>query len=127
MKYFINSQERKTSEHENYIEFQTSEATEEFWDKTSLYMSYDSLKKSKLDLFLSHCVHKDILFDCETISKEDWQTLLKEAEFFDNNAYDAILELYEWSVEQFKEEQNISLIWEYERILINKPNDHLAK
>ena len=38
MKYFVDAETREASGNENYIEFQLPTATDEFWDKTSLYM-----------------------------------------------------------------------------------------
>lgn len=118
LKYFIDSAERKSSVHENYIEIQTSKATEEFWDETSLYMPYGAVEQSKLGYFLEHCMRKDVLFDSETISKEDWLGVLTEAEMFNENTYEAICELREWIKNQFEDvDQTIRLIWESERTL----------
>lgn len=118
MKYFIDSAERKSSGHENHIEIQTSKATEEFWDETSLYMPCDAVEQSKLGYFLEHCMRKDVLFDSETISKEDWLGVLTEAEMFNKNTYEAICELREWLKNQFEDvDQTIRLIWESERTL----------
>ena len=127
LKYFVNLKDVELSGHETYIEFQTVNATKEFWDETSLYISYDSLKKSKLSLFLSHCVHKDILFDAETIFKEDWSGFLTEAEIFDENTYEAICELREWLKNQFEDvDQTIRLIWESERTLEHRQAERAA-
>ena len=43
MKYFVDAETREASGHENYIEFQLPDATEEFWDKTSLYMLEETM------------------------------------------------------------------------------------
>lgn len=127
MKYFIDSEERKFSGHENYIEFQTSKATKEFWDETSLYMSCDAVEQSKLGCFLEHCMRKDVLFDSETISKEDWSGVLTEDEMFNENTYEAICELREWIKNQFEDvKQTIRLIWESERALERRRSERDA-
>lgn len=121
MEYFIYSEKRKASGHENYIEFQISDAIEEFWDESSLYMSYDAVERSKFGHFLEHCMREDILFDCENISKEEWAKVLAEAERFDENTYGAIHELREWLGNQFEDaDRSIRLIWESERVLARR-------
>ena len=81
-------------------------------------MPYDAVEQSKLGYFLEHCMRKDVLFDSETISKEDWSGVLTEAEMFNENTYEAICELREWIKNQFEDvDQTIRLIWESERAL----------
>ena len=116
MKYFVGSKERGTSGDERYIEFQTLDATKEFWDETSLYMSFETAESLKLGSFIEYCVYEDILFDCESISSQDWSRVLDEAKLFDEKLYEAICELRIWLEKQFEDaNHNVYLIWEAER------------
>lgn len=127
MKYFIGAQERKSFGHENYLEFQTPNAKEEFWDESSLYMSYDALEKSKFGTFLEHCMHKDILFDSGSISEEDWSKVLSEAEIFNQNTYEAICELRLCLENQYNNANlPIEIIWESDRVLARRQHEREA-
>ena len=72
MKFFINATQREASGHENYIEFQRTNTTKEFWDENSLYMSYECLEKTKFNSFIYFCAFTDILLDGDTISGKEW-------------------------------------------------------
>lgn len=116
LKYFINSREKIALERENYIEFLTSDVTQEFWDVTSVYMSYIALKKSNFAHFIEYCIHKDILLDSGFISKTDWIKLLPASEKFDKNTYEALCELRAWLEDNFGDaNQAVSLIWGSDR------------
>ena len=116
MKYFIDATQREASGLENYIEFQGTNATKEFWDENSLYMSYDSLEKAKFNSFICFCAFNDILLDGDTISGKEWVRLLSEAEKFDINTYEAFCELHQW-LENQTENPNlyVSIIRESDR------------
>ena len=116
MKYFVDLKGRISSGHENYIEFQTLDTTVEFWDETSLYMSYDVAESLKLGSFIEYCVYEDILFDCESISSQDWSKVLEVAKLFNEKLYEAICELRIWLEKQFGDvDHTVYLVWEAER------------
>ena len=124
MKYFVNSGGRKNHGNEFYVEFRISGAKNELRDESLLYMPCYSMAETDFAHFISHCIQKDILFDSETISGEEWQKLLIEAKMFGESAYEAICELWEWAKQNSDNIENrVELIWESERILAQRSKE----
>ena len=96
MKYFVDAKERAASGDENYIEFRLPTATEEFWDKTSLYMSETTMDKTGFGEFWLKCMCEDIVFDMDTISKEDLHLMKSESAGCNEAILEIINELEGW-------------------------------
>ena len=71
MKYFVDAEAREAAGHENYIEFQLPTATDEFWDKTSLYMLEETMDESGFGEFWSNCMYDGIVFDMASFSEDE--------------------------------------------------------
>lgn len=78
MKYFVDAETREASGHENYIEFQLPDATEEFWDKTSLYMLDETTDETGFGEFWSNCMYDGIVFDMCSFSKDELDLMVAE-------------------------------------------------
>ena len=118
MKYFIDAKARTASGHENYIEFQIPEHKAEFWDNDSLYMSEAVLSETGFRKFWTDCMYNDIVFDMDTISKEEMQGMTQVAQNYGNAVLDVLNELKTWTELYLREDnQVIGVVWEYERIL----------
>lgn len=121
MKYFVDSKAREASCHENYLEFQLPTATEEFWDKTSLYLSNELLRKTGFGEFWCDCMREDIVFDMSTISKDDLMHLETAALECGGEIPEVIYELKAWADSHLDvEEQVIGVNWESDRALARR-------
>ena len=96
MKYFVDAEAREAAGHENYIEFQLPTATDEFWDKASLYMLEATMSESGFGEFWSDCMHDDIVFDMCSFSKDKLNLMIAEAAKFGGVVLEVISELSEW-------------------------------
>ena len=118
MKYFIDAKARIASGHENSIEFQVPNHKEEFWDDDSLYMSEAVLSETGFRKFWTDCMYNDIVFDMDTISKEEMQGMMKAVKNYGETVLEVLNELKTWTEIYFCEDnQVIGVVWEYERIL----------
>ena len=103
MKYFVDAKERIASGHENYIEFQPPRATKEFWDESSLYMSESTMLETGFYEFWTKCMSDDIIFDMDTISRNDILQMLIEAKQCGGVILEVVNELIAWIRVQLKE------------------------
>lgn len=118
MKYFIDAKERIASGHENYIEFQVPNHKEEFWDDDSLYMSEAVLNETGFRKFWTDCMYNDIVFDMDTISREEIQGMIKVSQNYGNTVLEVLNELKTWTeLYLCEDKQVIGIVWEYDRIL----------
>ena len=116
MKYFIDAKARTASGHENYIEFQTPEHKEEFWDNDSLYMSEAVLNETGFQNFWTDCVYNDIVFDMDTISKEEMQGMAQVAENYGDTVLEVFNELKAWTeLHLCEDKQVIGVVRECDR------------
>lgn len=118
MKYFIDAKARTASGHENYIEFQVPNHKEEFWDDDSLYMSEATLNETGFRKFWTDCMYNDIVFDMDTISREEIQGMIKVSQNYGNTVHEVLNELKTWTeLYLCEDKQVIGIVWEYDRIL----------
>ena len=118
MKYFVDAEAREAAGHENYIEFQLPTATDEFWDKASLYMLEATMSESGFGEFWSDCMHDDIIFDMCSFSKDELNLMIAEAAKFGGVVLEVISELSEWmSVNQA---ESVGLNWASDRALARR-------
>ena len=96
MKYFVDAETREASGHENYIEFQLPDATEEFWDKTSLYMLDETTDETGFGEFWSNCMYDGIVFDMCSFSKDELDLMVAEAAKCGGVVFEVISELSNW-------------------------------
>ena len=96
MKHFINAAERVASGHENYIEFQPPAATEEFWDKASLYMLETTMGETGFGSFWRDCMHEDIVFDMASFTKDELVKMADKASDLGGTVIEVISELKDW-------------------------------
>ena len=97
MKHFVNDNERILSGHENYIEFQVPHAEKEHLDEKSLYMDETILKESGFDNFWIECIYNDIVFDKDTISKEELSAMMQVADKIGGVVAEIMSELCLWT------------------------------
>lgn len=112
MKYFMNAEQRVASGHENYIDFRLPAATEEFWDKTSLYMLETTLQETGFGDFWRSCMCEDIVFDMTSFSRDE---LAQMADKASGTILEVISELQEWIDTQFV--KSIIVNWPIDREL----------
>ena len=118
MKYFVDAETREASGNENYIEFQLPTATDEFWDKTSLYMLEETMDESGFGEFWSNCMYDGIVFDMCSFSKDELNLMIAEAAKFGGVVLEVISELSEWmSVNQA---ESVGLNWASDRALARR-------
>lgn len=68
-KYFVDSNERTASGKEDYVEFQSVDAAEEFWDEASLYMLETTMAQTGFGEFWRDCMDNGLVFDMHTLSR----------------------------------------------------------
>lgn len=107
MKYFIDAKARIASGHENYIEFQVPNHKEEFWDDDSLYMSEAVLSETGFRKFWTDCMYNDIVFDMDTISKEEMQGMMKAVKNYGETVLEVLNELKTWTEIYFCEDNQV--------------------
>lgn len=121
MKYFVDAKERIASGHERFVEFQSPDAAEEFWDKTSLYMPESTMAETGFGEFWSNCMHNDIVFDMATISEADLLRMKREAAKYGGNIPAVSNELTAW-MDTWKTEGKTTILvcWESDRALARR-------
>lgn len=115
MKYFVNAEERVASGHENYIEFQPPSATEEFWDKTSLYMLETAMEETGFGDYWCDCMREDIVFDMASFTKDELAQMIDRAAKHGGTVIEVISELKDWVDSQLAEVVNVN--WASDRAL----------
>lgn len=120
MKYFVDAGKRAASGHENYIEFQTPNATEEFWDETSLYMLEAVMDETGFGEFWSCCMQDGIVFDMASFSKDELSQMANEAAKCGGTVLSVITELKAWADTQLTEESRIAVSWASDRALASR-------
>ena len=118
MKYFINANERVASGHENYIEFQPPDATEDFWDKTSLYMHEITMAETGFGAFWCNCMYEDIVFDMASFKKDELIQMVDKAAKCGVTIIEVISELKEWADSQLAE--IVTVNWASDRALARR-------
>lgn len=103
MKYFVDAKERISSGHENFVEFQPPSATKEFWGESSLYMPESTMLETGFHEFWTKCMAKDIIFDMDTISRNDILQMLIEAKRCGGTILEIVNELIAWIRIQLRE------------------------
>lgn len=118
MKYFVDAETREASGNENYIEFQLPTATDEFWDKASLYMLEATMSESGFGEFWSNCMCDGVVFDMCSFSKDELNLMIAEAAKFGGVVLEVISELSEWmSVNQA---ESVGVNWASDRSLARR-------
>ena len=97
MKYFISVDERKRNENEKFIEFRPM-VERGARDGKSLYISESVIKETGFWDFWVQCMEEDLVFDMDTISKNDL-ALMRAASIVSGREVKKILgELTTWAV-----------------------------
>ena len=110
MKYFFVQTEVDFLQIENYIEFCPPNAAKELGDEKSLYMHEMTMNETGFDEFWCECMRKDLVFDMDTISKEDLEIMINEAIKHGSMILDILMELKLWSDTYFSQgDQLISI------------------
>lgn len=118
MKYFVNAEERITSGHENYIEFQSPAATEEFWDKTSLYMLEETMAETGFGDFWCNCMHEGIVFDMASFDKSELAQMVDKAAKYGSTVIEVLSELEAWVDSKLAEVVTVN--WASDRALARR-------
>lgn len=118
MKYFTKVSEISDADRESCTEFRLSCAVEEFWDKTSLYMSEDTMDKTGFCGFLNECVYKGILFDSDGFSRDELAVMSAYAAKIGGAVSDIINELAAWMESDCNKQCcYVAVIGEHDRIM----------
>ena len=118
MKYFVNAEERVASGHENYIEFQLSSATEEFWDNTSLYMLETTMDETGFGSFWCDCMYEGIVFDMTSFDKSELAQMVDKAAKYGSTVIEVLSELKAWVDSQLAEVVTVN--WASDRALARR-------
>ena len=118
MKYFVDAETREASGNENYIEFQLPTATDEFWDKTSLYMLEETMDESGFGEFWSNCMYDGIVFDMCSFSKDELNLMIAKAAKRGDVVLEVISELIEWL--RANQAESVGLNWASDRALARR-------
>lgn len=118
MKYFVNSEERVASGHENYIEFQPPEAMEEFWDNTSLYILESTMGETGFGDFWRDCMHEGIVFDMASFDKSELAQMVDKAAKYGSTVIEVLSELKAWVDSKLAEVVTVN--WASDRALARR-------
>ena len=118
MKYFVDAETREASGNENYIEFQLPTATDEFWDKTSLYMLEETMAETGFGEFWSGCMHDGIVFDMCSFSKDELNLMIAKAAKRGDVVLEVISELIEWL--RANQAESVGVNWASDRALARR-------
>lgn len=119
MKYFVVQTEVELSQIENYIEFRPPNATKELGDEKSLYMHEITMQETGFGEFWSNCMREDLVFDMDSISKDELEIMMNEASKRGGEILDVLLELKRWG--------NTYLAQGNQSITINRAFDYLME
>lgn len=116
MKYFVNSTELIASKHKNYTEFQLPNSEKKFWDDESVYMHEDTLNSTGFNAFWEDCMYDFIVFDMDTISKEELSKMIVKANKYDKVILEILNELKIWiDGHNLNTDKPIAVFREYDR------------
>lgn len=115
MKYFVDAETREASGNENYIEFQLPTATDEFWDKASLYMLEETMAETGFGEFWSNCMCDGIVFDMASFSEGELKQMLAAATKCGGTVLEVIFELSEWI--RINQAESVGVNWASDRSL----------
>lgn len=124
MKYFVDAETREASGHEDYIEFQLPTATEEFWDKTSLYMLEETMCETGFGEFWSNCMYDGIVFDMASFSEDELKQMVVAAAKCRETVFEVISELSEWI--RINQAESIGVNWVSDRALARRRSQREA-
>ena len=118
MKYFVDAEAREAAGHENYIEFQLPTATDEFWDKTSLYMLEETMDESGFGEFWCNCMYDGIVFDMASFSEDELKQMVAAAAKCGGTVFEVIFELSEWI--RINQAESVGVNWASDRALARR-------
>lgn len=96
MKYFVVQTEVDLTQIEKYIEFRPPNAEKEFGDKKSLYMHETMMRETGFDKFWFNCMRDNLVFDMDTISKDELERMMNEAAKKGGEIFEILKELKLW-------------------------------
>lgn len=104
MKYFCTETERKASKSTCYFEFQKGCHKGKHWLEDSINIHDDLLRDEIYQVFLAVISQFDP-FGITEVTKDQWLQVKSRAEAVGGEALDAVMEIEDWVVKCFKEEE----------------------
>lgn len=108
MKYFVTEIERKASKSTCYFEFQKGSHEGKHWLEDSICIHDDLLKDEIYQVFVAAIPQFDP-FGITEVTKEHWQQVKSNAEAVGGEVLVAVMELDEWVVNCFEQEEMFTI------------------